>query len=108
MPYAPMSPTAVIFTIIITLLDVYKWIVIAAIVMSWLFAFNVVNYHNNVVRSVARFLDALTEPVFRFFRRFIPPVGGLDLSPIFVFLGIWVLEVFFVPLLANLLFRIIG
>jgi YggT family protein len=78
--------------LILTLLEIYSWIVLAAVIMSWLLAFNVVNYHNNIVRSISRFLDILTEPVFRFVRRFVPSIGGLDLSPIVVFLAIIFLE----------------
>ncbi len=78
--------------LILEVLEIYSWIVLAAVVMSWLLAFNVVNYHNNVVRSVARFLDILTEPVFRQVRRISPTIGGLDLSPIVVFLGIIFLQ----------------
>ena len=85
----PMNP---IFALIILVLDIYKWIVIAAVVMSWLVAFNVINLHNNIVRSVVRILDALTEPVFRFVRRFIPAIGGIDLSPIVVFIAIWFVQ----------------
>jgi YggT family protein len=71
--------------IIFELLDFYKWVVIAAVIVSWLIAFNVINTHNNFVRSLLRVLYALTEPVFRVIRRVIPPIGGLDLSPLIVF-----------------------
>ncbi len=81
-----------IFWLIWQVLEIYMWIVIVAVVMSWLIAFNVVNLHNNIVRGVVRTLDALTEPVFRQVRRFLPSVGGLDLSPIVVFLGIMFLQ----------------
>src|SRR5579872_6278811 len=73
-------------------LEIYKWIVIVAVIVSWLTAFNVINSHNNIVRSLLRILWALTEPVFRPIRKIIPPIGGLDLSPIIVFLIIWFLE----------------
>ena len=72
--------------LILTILDIYKWIVIAAVIVSWLTAFNVINSHNNFVRSILRILLALTEPVFRVIRRVIPPISGLDLSPIIVFI----------------------
>jgi YggT family protein len=81
-----------ISALVIYILEIYKWIVIAAVVASWLVAFNVINIHNNLVRSIVRFLDALTDPVFRQVRRFIPPIGGLDLSPIIVFIAIWFVE----------------
>src|SRR5215475_9428882 len=81
-----------IAALIITVLDIYKWVVIAAVIVSWLVAFNVINYHNNFVRSLLRILSALTEPVFRPIRKIIPPMGGLDLSPIIVFVIIWFVE----------------
>jgi YggT family protein len=77
-----------IFFILVEILEIYKWVVIAAVLVSWLIVFNVINTQNNFVRSLLRFLDALTEPVFRKVRRIIPPMGGLDLSPIVVVLGI--------------------
>jgi YggT family protein len=81
-----------IAALLIEILEIYKWIVIAAVIVSWLTAFNVINVHNNFVRSLLRILLALTEPVFRPIRRVIPPIGGLDLSPIIVFVLIWFLQ----------------
>ena len=81
-----------IAALLITVLDIYKWVVIAAVIVSWLTAFNVINQHNNVVRSLLRILYSLTEPVFRPIRRIVPPIGGLDLSPIIVFVIIWFVE----------------
>lgn len=81
-----------IFWLIWQVLEIYMWIVIVAVVMSWLIAFNVVNLHNNIVRAIVRTLDAVTEPVFRMVRRVLPTMGGLDLSPIVVFLGIMFLQ----------------
>jgi YggT family protein len=66
------------------LIGLYWWVVIVAVVMSWLVAFGVVNTFNPFARTVVRFLDAVTEPVFRQVRRIIPPIGGLDLSPLIV------------------------
>jgi YggT family protein len=74
--------------LILQILNIYEWIVILAIVMSWLTAFNVINVHNDFARSILRVLLALTEPVFRPIRKVIPAVGGLDLSPIVVFIVI--------------------
>src|SRR5690242_985331 len=85
---AMLNPIA---ALLIAVLDIYKWIVIAAVIVSWLTAFNVINQYNNVVRAILRALIALTEPVFRQVRKVIPPMGGLDLSPIIVFLAIWFL-----------------
>ena len=81
-----------IAALLIEVLEIYKWVVIAAVLVSWLIVFNVINTQNGFVRSLLRFLDALTEPVFRKVRKVIPPMGGLDLSPIVVFLIIWFLQ----------------
>jgi YggT family protein len=70
------------------LISLYTWIVIIAVVMSWLVAFGVINIHNNIARSIVRGLEALTDPVFRQVRRVIPPIGGLDLSPLIVLLAL--------------------
>ena len=78
--------------LLIQILEIYKWVVILAVVVSWLTAFNVINVHNNFVRTVLRILMALTEPVFRPVRKVIPAVAGLDLSPIVVFVIIWFLQ----------------
>lgn len=74
--------------LILRLIDIYTWIVIAAVVMSWLVSFGIVNTYNNFARSVVHLLDALTEPVFRQVRRVIPPIGGLDISPLIVLIGL--------------------
>ena len=81
-----------ISSLILVLLNIYWWVVIAAVVASWLIAFNVINLHNNIVRSLVRLLDAFTEPVFRQIRRVIPPFGGIDISPLIVLIAIWFLQ----------------
>jgi YggT family protein len=81
-----------IAALLIEVLEVYKWIVLAAVIVSWLTAFNVINQYNNFVRTLLRFLIAVTEPVFRLIRKVIPPMGGFDLSPIIVFVIIWFLQ----------------
>jgi YggT family protein len=86
------------------ILKLYSYVMIAMIVMSWLFAFNVINGHNQIVAGLWRVLNALTEPVLRPIRRVLPPMGGLDLSPIVVFIIIYFLQVF----IARDLPRMIG
>ena len=81
-----------IAALLIEILEIYKWVVIAAVIVSWLTAFNVINQYNNFVRTVLRILHALTDPVFRQVRRIIPPIGWLDFSPIVVFVVIWFLQ----------------
>jgi|ERR1051326_6891933 YggT family protein len=81
-----------IVALIMMLLDIYWWVVMAAVLVSWLIAFNVINTYNDFVRALLRGLSALTEPVFRQVRRMIPPMGGLDLSPLVVLIGIWFIQ----------------
>ncbi len=66
----------------------YLILIIVAVVMSWLLAFDVINRRNLFALRAVQFLSALTEPVFRLVRRVIPPIGGFDLSPMIVALGV--------------------
>ena len=68
-------------------IGLYEIVVIAAVVFSWLIAFNVVNAHNPFVRSLWQAISALTDPLLASIRRLVPPVGGLDLSPIVLLLA---------------------
>ena len=77
-----------ILDIVVIVLNLYWWVVIIAVIFSWLFAFNVINHANQFVQMVWRFVYQLTEPVFARVRRIIPAIGGIDLSPIVVLLGI--------------------
>ena len=68
--------------LISTLIQLYIWVLIANAVLSWLVAFNVVNPHNNVVRTIGEMLYRLTEPALRPIRQVLPSLGGLDISPV--------------------------
>jgi YggT family protein len=81
-----------VIALINLLLNLYWWVVIIAVIVSWLIAFNVINTYNNFVRSLLRGLEALTEPVFRRVRKVVPPMGGLDLSPLVVLVVILFLQ----------------
>jgi YggT family protein len=90
-----------IIVLIQYLLSLYFYIVLAAVIVSWLIAFNVINTYNNFVRSLLRALTALTEPVFRQIRRVIPTVAGLDFSPMIVLIAIWWLNSSVIPWLVG-------
>ncbi|MGO9740330.1 MAG: YggT family protein [Roseiarcus sp.] len=81
-----------VLDIVFLVLDLYKWVIIAAAVMSWLIAFNVVNIRNDVVRSIWSTLMGLTEPLLAPIRRFLPSTGGIDISPVVLFLLILLIE----------------
>ena len=84
------------------LITLYVYIVIAAVVFSWLVAFNVINPHNNFVRTLWNALNALTEPLLRPIRRVMPDLGGLDLSPIILLLGCMFVQSVVLPNIAKL------
>ena len=81
-----------IFGLIDMVLDLFIWILIIAVVMSWLISFKVVNTTNRFVYLIADFTHRITEPALRPIRRFLPNLGGLDISPIVLLMVIWFLR----------------
>jgi len=75
-----------ILYIILLVCDLYIYILIAAAVLSWLVAFNVVNTRNQVVAMVGDFLYRITEPLLRPIRNMLPSLGGIDVSPVVLIL----------------------
>ncbi|MDX2307346.1 MAG: YggT family protein [Hyphomicrobium sp.] len=78
--------------VLLLVLQLYVWLLIAAAVLSWLIAFNVVNTRNQFVAMVADFLYRITEPVLRPIRNMMPNLGGIDISPIILILIIFLVE----------------
>lgn len=72
--------------IILLLLNWYTYLIIAMAILSWLVAFDVINFRNNIVRQIWGFLEAVTEPALRPIRRFLPNLGGIDVSPVILLL----------------------
>ena len=81
-----------ILDVILLILQIYIWLLIAAAVLSWLIAFNVVNTRNQVVAMVADFLFRITEPVLRPIRSIMPNLGGIDVSPVILILIIFFIQ----------------
>ena len=73
-------------------LQAYFWIIIAGVVISWLIAFEVVNTKNQQARNLVALLEKATDPVYKPLRKYIPPIGGIDITPIIVIIGISVLQ----------------
>jgi YggT family protein len=86
-----------ILQIIQVLLNLLWWIIVIQAVLSWLIAFNVINTHNDFVRSVWNALTRMTEPLYRPIRRVLPDFGALDLSPLVVLLVISILSSIVIP-----------
>ena len=75
------------------ILDIAWWFVIISVILSWLIAFNVLDTRNNFVYQVANMFHQLTEPLYRPIRGMMPDLGGIDLSPLVVLVGIYALRV---------------
>ena len=89
-----MSP---VLGIIDFLLNILAWIIIIQAILSWLVAFNVINTHNDFMRSFLLALDRMTEPLYRPFRRILPDFGGIDFSPLVVLIIIKCIQILIRP-----------
>jgi YggT family protein len=92
-----MDPLHFVIFIIRSLLNLLVWAIIISAILSWLVAFDVINLRNRFVYNVSRFLDAVTRPVLRPFQRIIPPLGGVDITPIIVILLIQGALIYLIP-----------
>jgi YggT family protein len=72
--------------------EIYMWVVIASAILSWLIAFNVVNTSNRLVFTIWDFLTRITEPALRRIRRFMPNLGGVDISPVILILALYFIQ----------------
>jgi YggT family protein len=78
--------------ILVLLLNVVMWIIIIQVILSWLFAFNVLNTSSSGVRAFAMALERITAPIYRPIRRVMPDFGGIDFSPLVILILIAVLK----------------
>ena len=77
--------SAILF-IVLNLIGLLIFVLIANAILSWLVAFDVINVRNQTVYKIVRALDAITDPLLRPIRRFMPNLGGIDISPIILIL----------------------
>ena len=94
-----------IYLLAYELLNIYKWIVIANVIISWLVAFNVLNTQNRFVYSVLELTYRLTEPFLNKIRSFLPNLGTLDISPVILLVLIWFLQTCMYLYLAPIIFN---
>jgi YggT family protein len=97
-----------IFFILSQLLQLMIFAIIASAIFSWLIAFNVVNYRNQFVYNVAKFLDAVTRPILRPIQKVIPTLGGVDISPIIAILVLEGIRRYLLPLALRPLIPYLG
>ncbi len=72
--------------LVLTVLDLYMWVVIISVILNWLVAFNVVNTSNRFIYMIGDFTHRATEPALGRIRRYIPNLGGMDISPVVLIL----------------------
>jgi len=101
----PPGLLGMVFDLATVLLRLFSMVLIVYVVISWLYAFDVVSRRNAFVSSVWEFCRRISDPVLTPFRRLIPPIAGVDLSVLVLLLLIWLLETNVLP---WLYFLIIG
>jgi YggT family protein len=74
--------------LVFQVIDIYFYIILATVIISWLASFNIINFGNPYVRQINSVLRQLTEPVLGPIRRILPNLGGLDFSPVVVLLAL--------------------
>jgi len=83
-----------VFWLINAVIDIFRWVLIAHVILSWLTVFGVLNSHQPFMRSIMQFLHAVIEPAVRPIRQIIPPLNGVDLSVLVLFLLITFVQIF--------------
>lgn len=84
--------SAAIGHVLLLLLDICFWIIIIQVVLSWLITFEVINIRNPQAANFVRLIDRLTSPVYTPLRKVIPSIAGIDITPIIVIFGIYLLK----------------
>lgn len=97
-----------LYFIVDSLLGLMIAAIIIAAVLSWLVAFDVINLRNRFVYNVSRFLDAVTRPILGPFQRFIPPLGGVDISPVIAIIVLQAAKIYLLPLIFRPLIAVAG
>jgi YggT family protein len=78
--------------VILVAINLYIWAIIISAILSWLIAFEVINTRNRFVYTVLDFLWRITEPALRPIRNVLPNLGGIDISPIILILGLFFVQ----------------
>ncbi len=78
--------------LIIQIINLFQFVLIVYIILTWLVNFNIINTGNRFVYSILDTLYRLCEPSLNFVRRYLPTFGAIDLSPIVVYLALWFIK----------------
>ena len=85
-----------ILNLIVQIIDLYLWVVIITVILSWLITFNIVNTTNRLIYAIMEFCHRATRPALHPIRNFLPNLGGIDISPIIlIFILVFIKEMIF-------------
>ncbi len=96
------------YIIVNGLLSLIVFVIVAYAILSWLIAFNVVNLRNRFVWQISRGLESVARPLLRPIQRVLPSLGGMDFSPILLFLIIGAMQRTLIPAFFNWLHQLAG
>ncbi|NKB16202.1 MAG: YggT family protein [Sphingomonadales bacterium] len=82
-----------VFDILMLILDIAQFVILAHVIMSWLINFQVLNLRQPLVAQIWDGLNRMLEPIYGRVRRFLPPMGGIDLAPLLVLLAVYALRI---------------
>jgi YggT family protein len=97
-----------LFLVLHYLIQAVIWTIIAYVIVSWLVSFDVINMRNRTANQVVHFLDRVTRVLLKPVRRIIPPLGGIDISPMIVIIVLTAADQALLPALAGWLVSLIG
>ncbi|HLY79905.1 MAG TPA: YggT family protein [Caulobacteraceae bacterium] len=97
-----------LYIIVHLLIQAVIWLIVAWVIVSWLVNFDVINMRNRMANQVVRMLDQVTRPILKPVRRIIPPLGGLDISPMIVVIVLGAADQALLPPLFRWLDSLVG
>ena len=81
-----------IYLLAFQIINIYEWVVIIHIILSWLVSFNILNTQSRFVYAVLDFTYIATNPILDRIKHFIPNLGQIDISPVILLLGLWFIK----------------
>ena len=81
-----------IYLLAFQIINIYEWIVIIYVILSWLVAFNILNTQNRLVYSILDFTYRATNPILDKLKNYIPNLGQIDIAPVVLLLGLWFIK----------------
>ena len=94
--------------LVFTVINLIVFFLVARAILGWLVQFDIINTRNQVVYQVLTMLERVTDPILRPIQRVVPPLGGIDFSPVIAWLILEVIKILFRVYLVNPLITTLG